>query len=347
MKAAVLEKLKKPLVIHQLEIPNLNYGQVLVELRYSGICGRQIQEINGDKGPDNFLPHLMGHEGGGVVRKVGFGVSKCKVGDHVVLHWRESKGIQSVFPKYKSLTKKNLLIGGGLVTTFNDHSVVSENRLTVVPKSISFKISALLGCSLTTALGLVTNEAKIKIGQSVLIFGSGSVGLSLVEACKMTSAYPITVVDIKNKKLNFAKKLGATDVLNFNDHSFENKIKNIFGSNGPDVIIDTVGNVEIINKSYSMLAKNGKLILVGQPKNKKNIILKNASSNFFGKKIFDSEGGGTVPDIDIPRYVKLVNSNLYNFDKIITNICNLDGINKSIEDIKKGNNLGKTLIKFK
>ena len=128
-----------------------------------------------------------------------FRVSKCNVGDHVVLHWRESKGIQSKFPKYKSLTKKNVLVGGGLVTTFNDHAVISENRITVVPKTISFKTCALLGCSLTTALGLVNKEANIKIGQSVLIFGSGSVGLSLVEACNMISAHPITVIDIKVK----------------------------------------------------------------------------------------------------------------------------------------------------
>tara|TARA_Y100000389_G_C17445224_1_gene511153 strand:- start:660 stop:1703 length:1044 start_codon:yes stop_codon:yes gene_type:complete len=347
MKAAVLEKLKKPLVIHELEIPNLQYGQVLVELKYSGICGRQIQEINGDKGPDRFLPHLMGHEGGGIVRKVGFGVSKCKTGDHVVLHWRESKGIQSNFPKYKSLSKKNLFVGGGLVTTFNDHSVVSENRLTVVPKNISFKTCALLGCSLTTALGLVTNEAKVKIGQSVLIFGSGSVGLSLVEACKMVSSYPITIVDIKNKKLNFAKKLGATHVLNFNNENFHEKIKKIFGTDGPEIIIDTVGSVDIINKSYSLLAKKGKLVLVGQPKIKKSIILKNASSNFFGKKIFDSEGGSTNPDEDIPRYTRLIDSKLFDFNKIITNINKLKDINKAINDVRVGKNLGKTLIEFK
>jgi Zn-dependent alcohol dehydrogenase len=346
MKAAVLEKLKKPLVIHTLEIPNLNYGQVLVEIKYSGICGRQIQEIDGSKGPDKFLPHLMGHEGGGIVRKIGFGVSKCKVGDHVVLHWRESKGIQSSFPKYKSLSN-NVYVGGGLVTTFNDHSIVSENRITVVPKSISFKTCALLGCSLTTALGIVANEAKIKIGQSVLIFGSGSVGLSLVEACKMVSSYPIVMVDIKNKKLNFAKKLGASHTINFNDSNFDEKIKKIFGSNGPEIVIDTVGNVNIINKSYSLMAKKGKLILVGQPKAKKSIILKNASSNFFGKKMFDSEGGGTDPDIDIPRYTRLIDSKLFDFNKIITNIIKLKDINKAINNIRNGRNLGKTLIKFK
>ena len=102
------------------------------------------------------------------------------------------------------------MVGGGLVTTFNDHAVISENRITVVPKTISFKTCALLGCSLTTALGLVNKEANIKIGQSVLIFGSGSVGLSLVEACNMISAHPITVIDIKSKKLDFAKRIGAS-----------------------------------------------------------------------------------------------------------------------------------------
>ena len=106
MIAAVLETLNKPLVIHKLEIPSLDYGQILVKLKFSGICGRQIQEINGDKGDDKFLPHLLGHEGGGIVEKIGPGVNKCKIGDHVVLHWRPSKGIQSKFPTYKSIDKK-------------------------------------------------------------------------------------------------------------------------------------------------------------------------------------------------------------------------------------------------
>ena len=134
-------------------------------------------------------------------------------------------------------------------------------------------------------MGIVSNEAKIKIGQSVLIFGSGSVGLSLVEATKMVSSYPIAVVDIKNKKLNFAKKLGASHLLNFNSKNFDEQIKKIFGFAGPEIVIDTVGDSNIINKSYSLVAKNGKVIMVGQPKINKSIILKNASSNFFGKNI--------------------------------------------------------------
>ena len=95
MIGAVLRELGKNLSVEEIDIPNLDYGQVLVEIHSSGICGRQIQEIMGYKGEDKFLPHLLGHEGGGIVKKVGLGVSKCKEGDHVVLHWRKSKGIES------------------------------------------------------------------------------------------------------------------------------------------------------------------------------------------------------------------------------------------------------------
>jgi S-(hydroxymethyl)glutathione dehydrogenase/alcohol dehydrogenase len=346
MIAAVLEELKKPLVIHKLELPNLDYGQILVELKFSGICGRQIQEINGDKGADKFLPHLLGHEGGGIVKKIGLGVSKCKIGEHVVLHWRSSKGIQSKFPSYKSIEKKNYIVGGGLVTTFNDYAIVSENRITVVPKSISFETCALLGCSLTTALGLVSNEAKIKIGQSILIFGSGSVGLSLVQACNMVSACPVVIVDIKKSKLEFALKIGASEVLNYSDNLFDEKIKKIFGIKGPDFIIDTVGSPEIINKSYSMLSNNGNLIMVGQPKVGQDIVLKNASINFLGKKIFDSQGGSTDPDTDIERYARIIDSGKINFENIITDVVNIKDINNAIDNIKTGKTLGKTLIKF-
>ena len=346
MIAAVLEKLKKPLVVHKLEIPNLEYGQILVELKVSGICGRQIQEIFGYKGEDKFLPHLMGHEGGGVVKKVGIGVNKCKPGDHVVLHWRPSAGIQSSFPKYKSLTKENVIIGGGLVTTFNNMAIISENRLTVVPKTIPFETCALLGCSLTTALGLVNNEAKLKIGQSVLIFGSGSVGLSLAQACKMVSAYPIGVVDLHDKKLKFSKKFGVSHTINFKTQNLKEEINKIYGSNGPEVVMDTVGSPEIINTAYSLMSQNGKLIMVGQPKSKESIVLKNASDNFSGKKIFDSQGGLTNPDEDIKRYIRIYDKIKTDINKLITNVTKINNINSAINDIRNGKNLGKTIIKF-
>ena len=101
MKAAVLIKSKSDLLVTDIELPNkLEYGQVLVKVKYSGICGAQINEIDAVKGPDEFLPHLLGHEGSGIVEKIGEGVNNLNIGDHVVMHWRKSKGIESKTPKY-------------------------------------------------------------------------------------------------------------------------------------------------------------------------------------------------------------------------------------------------------
>ena len=108
MKSAILVESKKPLVIADIDLPKkLEFGQVLVKVCYSGICGAQINEIDAVKGPDKYLPHLLGHEGSGIVEKVGDGVTRIKTGDHVVLHWRPSSGIQSITAKYSWNGKKN------------------------------------------------------------------------------------------------------------------------------------------------------------------------------------------------------------------------------------------------
>src|SRR5580692_4995742 len=146
-RAAILEKLNAPLVVDEIEVPKLECGQVLVEIHCSGICGAQLGEISGVKGPDKFLPHLLGHEGGGVVLETGPGVTHLKVGDHVVLHWRKGAGIHSQTPKYQW---NGRTVNGGWVTTFNRLSVVSENRATPISKYIDFEVAALMGCAVTT-----------------------------------------------------------------------------------------------------------------------------------------------------------------------------------------------------
>src|SRR3989344_7121075 len=125
-KAAVLYKVGQPLVIENLQIPPLERGQVLVQVKASGICRSQLNEILGNKGVDKYLPHLLGHEGSGRVIKIGPGVTKVKPRDHVVLSWIKSRGIEGKSPKYKL---KNKIINAGPVATFSEYAIVSENRL--------------------------------------------------------------------------------------------------------------------------------------------------------------------------------------------------------------------------
>ena len=346
-KAAVLVKQNKPLQIMKLKIPNLDYGQVLVRMITSGICGRQIQEIFGYKGEDKFLPHLLGHEGSAVVESVGPGVSKVKKGDKVILHWRKSQGIESPFPQY--INDKGIKIGGGLVTTFNEMSVVSENRLSKIPLNFDDNVASLLGCALSTSLGIVNNEAKIKIGESVLIVGSGSTGLSLCLSAKLVSGYPVAVVDINRKKLKMAKKNSDAQILiNKNDGSekIKKNIFDIFGKKGPEKIIETSGSIKMISLCYDVLAPNGTLVLVGQPKHNEHLIFKNVSKNYQGKKIIDSQGGGFLPEFDIPRFVRLYESGLISTENVISNFTSLKRINSSINQIKKNKILGKCIINF-
>jgi len=342
MKAAILVEQNKPLVVDEVIPHNLDVGQVLVKIEASSICGRQIGEITGAKGEDKFLPHLLGHEGGGIVEEIGPGVSLVSVGDKVVMHWRKGDGIESGFPKYQWNDK---LIGGGLVTTFAEYSVVSENRITTVPASLPSEVAALMGCAVTTALGLVNNEAKLKVGQSIAIIGTGGVGLNILQAAAMVSANPIIAIDIVDEKLNLASKLGATHCINNKNNDLNGSINKIVGSKGVNVIVETSGHPQLIESAYSLTASGGRMIMVGQPHYTKGLNIKGMADNFVGKTVKDSEGGLTNPAEDIPRYVKLYEQGKLKLDEIITNRYKLDDINQAINDIRSGKVLGKCIVK--
>ena len=340
MKAAILVESKKPLVVANIDLPKkIEYGQVLVKIFYSGICGAQVnEEIDAAKGPDKFLPHLLGHEGSGVVEKIGDGVATVKPGDHVVLHWRKSKGIQSGVPKYLWKGKQ---VNAGWITTFNEKAIVSENRLTVIPKDFDMRTAALFGCAVTTGFGVVNNDAKIKIGQSVLIFGVGGLGLNIAYASSMVSAYPIVGIDLHEHKIDLGKKFGLTHGITIKSNNLEKEIYNIIGMKGADVVIETTGIAKVIEQAYQLTASDGKTILVGVPREKISIY---SLPLFFDKKLTGSHGGSSNPDSDIPRYIRLINNNKMSLKNLITHEFNLTEINNAIDLFRSGK-AGRIIIK--
>lgn len=340
MKAAILVENKKPLEIAEIDLPKgLEFGQVLVKVLYSGICGAQINEIDAVKGKDKFLPHLLGHEGSGIVEKIGRGVKSVQVGDHVVMHWRPSSGIQSCTAEYLWNGKK---VNAGWVTTFNEKAIISENRLTVIPKDFDMKIAALFGCAITSGFGAVNNDAKLQIGQSALIFGLGGMGLSISYAASLVSAFPVVGVDIHNEKLDLAKKFGVSHTLLSNSKNFEKDLKDIFDEKGPDVIFETTGSSKIMEKAYELTPSNGKTVFVGVPNDKISIYTLPLA---FNKSLLVSQGGQSIPDVDIPRYIRLVKNNKINFSNLITNEFKLRDINKAIDLFRTGK-AGRIVIKM-
>ena len=333
-KAAILVEQNKPLVVDEIELPKLKFGQVLVKIHRSTICGAQIGEIEGVKGSDKFLPHLLGHEAGGVVLETGEGVKTLKQDDHVAAHWRKGKGIESETPKYK--WGMNKFVNAGWVTTFNELSVISENRLTKIDTNVSYENASLVGCAITTAFGLINNDAKLKIGESVMIIGCGSVGLSSILGASLVSANPIIAVDIYDNKLELAKSFGATHTINSSNGSIVEQLQNHLGEKEIDVVIETTGSVNMIENSYILARKrSGRAILVGVPHFKKNINIHSLPLHF-GKILRGTEGGSTKPNTDIPKYLKLCKDKKIDITRLISKHYDLIEINDAINDIKSG-----------
>jgi S-(hydroxymethyl)glutathione dehydrogenase / alcohol dehydrogenase len=338
-KAAILAKSCEPLIVDEIEFPeNLDVGQVLVKILYTTICGAQLNEIAAAKGPDKFLPHLLGHEAAAVVIETGLGVSNVKVGDTVILHWRPSLGIQCTPPAYKWRGEK---LNAGWVTTFCEYAVVSENRMTPISADFNLKNAPLLGCAVTTAAGVINNDAKVKIGDSVAIFGVGGVGLNVVQFADMAGAYPIIAVDLVESKLEMAKARGATHSINASTtRDIPAAIRDIVGPKGPDKVIETTGAKLVIEQAYDLTHESGVCVLVGVPNEKVTIY---TLPIHFNKILTGSHGGDALPHIDIPRLIRLNKAGRLSFDGIITHEFSLDEINDALEVMRSGTS-GRVLI---
>ncbi|MEQ8733924.1 MAG: zinc-binding dehydrogenase [Rhodospirillaceae bacterium] len=342
-KAAVLTELKSDLVIEDIELPGtLEVGQVLVKLRYSGICGSQIGEIDGVKGPDRWLPHLLGHEGAGYVEQIGPGVTTVAAGDAVVLHWRPSLGIQATPAKYSANGKK---VNAGWVTTFNELAIVSENRLTVIPNTIDMKIAALYGCAVTTGFGVIDNKSGIKLGQSVVVFGAGGIGLNIVQGAALAGAKKIIAVDRYSNRLDLAKKCGATHTIDGSKQDPWQQIEAALSADQLDIFIDNTGNTEVVGRGYNIIGPHGRVVLVGVPKAGDQALLYTLPLHF-GKSITGSHGGEAIPHEDIPRYMGLTESKGIDLNDIITEVAPLIEINDLIRMMRSGESAGRCLVDF-
>lgn len=332
MKAAILSKQNYPLIVANIELPSLDVGQVLINVAYSGICGKQLEEISGKRGEDPYLPHLLGHEGSGIVESVGPGVNKVKIGDHVVLHWIKGPGIDSVPPRFDWEGRE---VSAGWVTTFSEYTIVSENRLTRIEDDIPMDVAALLGCAVTTGLGIVFNNANVKPGESLAVFGVGGVGINVIQGASLVNAYPIIAVDVHENKLSQALQFGATHTINANNSDPEEILLKLSAGVGIDAIVDTTGNSQVRQTAYRSTSNTGKTIFAGVPHYQEQITIDSFPLHF-GRQVIGSHGGETRPDRDINRYLNLYKLGKLRLKEQISHCFSLDDINEAIKIVQKG-----------
>ena len=339
--AAILVAQKQPLVVDTIELPaELGVGQVLVQLQVSGICGSQLGEIDGVKGADRYLPHLMGHEGFATVLEIGPGVKQVQPGDSVVLHWRPGAGIQADPPQYRWRGEP---LNAGWVTTFNRHAVVSENRCTKVPADTNPDAAALFGCAITTGFGVIENNAGLRMGEAVVVFGAGGIGLNMIQAAALLSASVIIAVDLFDSRLELARQLGATYTINSSREDAEARIRELLEGQPLDVFIDNTGVPAVIEQGYRLTHGQGRVILVGVPRQGNNVSLHTLPLHF-GKVLTGSHGGESQPTHDIPRYLRLLQQGSLQLDRLVSARYPLEEINTAIAAMRDGATAGRVMI---
>lgn len=325
-KAAVLTEQKKPLEIWEIKDREVVGYEVAVKLISSCICGAQVNEFLGKKGPDRFLPHFMGHEGYGIVESVGEKVTNVKKDDFVILHWRPGTG--GSIPGSKFETTSGSSVGAGPVTTFSEYTVIGENRCTPIEPIEELKdVYPLLGCALPTAYGVLIKEAQVTGDNSILIFGAGGLGTALTFICDALDLQSPTVIDIFPGKRQQVERFGGKfvaleDINEIKDHKF-------------DLVLETTGVASIIGQTPSYCSKNGQIGLIGQSKVNEDVIFSNFLQFYDGMRMFSSQGGLSDPAVDTHILHELLKADIKKSNDLISHYVSIDSINEGFENMKE------------
>ncbi|QPH52609.1 zinc-binding dehydrogenase [Pontivivens ytuae] len=338
-RAAILVETGRPLEVAEIGIPALKPGQVLVEVNYSGACGTQVMEWRGEKGEDKWVPHCLGHEGTGVVLETGSAVTKVQQDDRVVLSWIRGVGQEAGGAVYDWAGRK---VNAGGVTTFQKLAIVSENRLTKVPVGLSQELGVLLGCAAPTGMGAVFNVLKARPGDSVAVFGTGGVGLNAVMAAAFSGATPVIGIDPSPARRELAITYGATHVLDPSESDVVEAIREIVPG-GVDLAAEASGQPAVMKQALQTTrAQGGRAVVIGNAKAGNALSLDPGLFNQ-GKSLLGTWGGDSVPDRDYARFGKLIASDRFPVQDLLSAPYALSQINEALTDLAAGT-IGRPLI---
>lgn len=353
MKAAVLYEVGAPLKIEDVTLDEPQANEVLIKLEATGVCHTDLHFMKGEMPAP--VPVVPGHEGAGIVEKVGPGVTTLKPGDHVILMVAFNCGkCRFCYEGRPTMCVENLPIqmmatlpGGGMrlhkgdqaihhlfgLACYAEKVVVHERSAVKIRDDAPMDVVCLLGCGTSTGIGTAINSTKVKAGESIAIFGCGGVGLSAVMGAKLAGA-KIIAVDALDSKLEKAKELGADYTINVTKEDPQLRIPEILGG-GVDYALEFVGNVDVMTKALGCIRAGGLLIVAGMAP--LTSILNIMPFEFLiGKSITGAVQGDVIPQIDIPRYVDLFMEGKLPIDKLITKTYSLDQINEAYEALEKG-----------
>lgn len=331
-KAAVLTNIDQPLELFNLKFSTLLEGQVLVRILFTTICGSQLFEIAGDRGNEKYIPHLLGHEGFGIVEEVGKGVTRFKTGDRVVLTWIRQLGLDCDRISFESETGQR--VSAGKVTTFSEYTVVAENRLFKAPEIDNPQILPLLGCAALTGAGMVF-ERKTFSNRS-LVVGAGGVGIFAILALLFLGEKEIHVIEKSETKRKMISQIDQRIVLHSSFHS-KSLIQELENRGRFQEVFECTGSITMLQASIDLTSTPGNFIFCSHPRSGETINL-DPFDLISGKRVFGSWGGG-CEDVSIMNKAIEVTEFYREFiPSTLSNPYGLDSINMAIEDARSGRN---------
>jgi S-(hydroxymethyl)glutathione dehydrogenase/alcohol dehydrogenase len=366
IKAAVAWEAKKPLSIEMVDLEEPKAGEVLVKIVASGVCHTDYYTLSGQD-PEGIFPVILGHEGGGIVEKVGSGVTSLVPGDHVIpLYTPECRtckfclsGKTNLCVKIRSTQGKGVMPDGTSrfskngrpiyhymgCSTFSEYTVVPEIALAKVDPKAPLDKVCLLGCGVTTGIGAVLNTAKVQKNSTVAVFGLGGIGLSVIQGAKMAQASRIIAIDINEDKFAIAKKFGATECLN--PKLYDKPIQQVIVEMtewGVDYSFECVGDVKLMRAALECTHRGwGESIVIGVAGAGQEIATR-PFQLVTGRVWKGSAFGGVRGRTELPGYVTQYMSGTINIDDMVTATMPLDLVNEAFDLMHSGKSIRTVLM---
>jgi len=371
MKAAILRttsaqrpfSVSKPLSIEEVELDPPKRGEVLIKVKAVGLCHSDLVAITGERAKP--MPIVIGHEAAGIVEEIGQDVQGFAVGDHVVPSYVASCGRcemcsvgRPALCEPATITNANAVLKDGTtrlrqgstrihhhsgVAGFAEYSVIPEEALVKIDKSVPFEHAALFGCGVVTGVGSVINTAQAKPGQFIAVVGLGGVGLSAVLAALAIGSGKVLALDLSEEKLAFARELGVHHALNAGDADVQAQIAALTGG-GVHIAIETAGSNRALQMAYDITRRGGTTVTAGMPGPEAEITLSHLKIAAEERSIKGSYMGSCVAKRDIPRYLNMFQNGSLPVDKLMSRLIGFDDLNAAMDRLADAKTVREVLI---
>ena len=355
VKGVIARSKGAPVEVVDIVVPDPGPGEAVVDIQACGVCHTDLHYREG--GINDEFPFLLGHEAAGVVEAVGEGVTEVAPGDFVILNWRAVCGQcrackkgepQYCFATHNATQKMTLTDGTELspalgIGAFAEKTLVAAGQCTKVPEADAAAVG-LLGCGVMAGFGAAVNTGGVRRGESIAVFGCGGVGNAAIAGAKVAGATTIIAVDVDDRKLEWAKGFGATHTINAKNEDPVEKIRELTGGHGADVVVEAVGRPETYEQAFDARDLAGRVVLVGVPTPDLKITLPLIEIFGRGGALKSSWYGDCLPSRDFPMLVDLYRQSRLDLDGFVSERIGIEDVEAAFEKMHEGSVLRSVVV---